>query len=42
MDLEIMVEVPLQTVDMVGLFIDKGPVVQVKYAKSEPNILDEE
>jgi carboxyl-terminal processing protease len=32
----------LQTVvDMVGLFIDKGPVVQVKYAKSEPNILDD-
>lgn len=30
----------LQTVvDMVGLFIDKGPVVQVKYANSEPNIL---
>ncbi|WP_338410794.1 carboxy terminal-processing peptidase, partial [uncultured Flavobacterium sp.] len=30
----------LQTVvDMVGLFIDKGPIVQVKYAKSEPNIL---
>jgi carboxyl-terminal processing protease len=30
----------LQTVvDMVGLFIDKGPVVQVKYANSTPNIL---
>ncbi|HBK82034.1 MAG TPA: tail-specific protease, partial [Flavobacterium sp.] len=30
----------LQTVvDMVGLFIDKGPVVQVKYARSNPNIL---
>lgn len=30
----------LQTVvDMVGLFIDKGPVVQVKYANSAPNIL---
>ncbi|MFT5753708.1 MAG: carboxyl-terminal processing protease [Flavobacterium sp.] len=32
----------LQTVvDMVGLFIDKGPVVQVKYAQSEPNILND-
>ena len=32
----------LQTVvDMVGLFIDKGPVVQVKYAKSTPNILED-
>ena len=30
----------LQTVvDMVGLFIDKGPVVQVKYANAAPNIL---
>ena len=30
----------LQTVvDMVGLFIDKGPVVQVKYANADPNIL---
>lgn len=30
----------LQTVvDMVGLFIDKGPIVQVKYANSSPNIL---
>ena len=30
----------LQTVvDMVGLFIDKGPVVQVKYANATPNIL---
>ena len=29
----------LQTVvDMVGLFIDKGPVVQVKYANATPNI----
>jgi len=32
----------LQTVvDMVGLFIDKGPVVQVKYANSAPNILQD-
>lgn len=30
----------LQTVvDMVGLFIDKEPIVQVKYANSSPNIL---
>jgi carboxyl-terminal processing protease len=30
----------LQTVvDMVGLFIDKGPVVQVRYANANPNIL---
>ena len=32
----------LQTVvDMVGLFIDKGPVVQVKYANAVPNILQD-
>lgn len=32
----------LQTVvDMVGLFIDKGPIVQVKYANSEPSILQD-
>lgn len=30
----------LQTVkDMVGLFIDEGPVVQVKYAKGSPQVL---
>lgn len=32
----------LQTVvDMVGLFIDKGPIVQVKYANTEPTILQD-
>jgi len=32
----------LQTVvDMVGLFIDKGPIVQVKYANAAPNILQD-
>lgn len=32
----------LQTVvDMVGLFIDKGPIVQVKYANAEPTVLQD-
>ena len=32
----------LQTVvDMVGLFIDKGPVVQVKYANAQPTVLQD-
>jgi carboxyl-terminal processing protease len=32
----------LQTVvDMVGLFIDKGPVVQVKYANAAPTVLQD-